>query len=98
MYTKSVTHVQNCSSVNLRLSLSEVIVAVTFAVNLSRVEQSPFQKGQLKRAFAVISRKVVGKSVQTAIPKGIMGYDQYTVPDTVTVKPTFAAFLKHLQT
>ena len=32
-------HVQNCSSFNLKLSLSVVIVAVTFAVNLSRVEQ-----------------------------------------------------------
>ena len=36
-------HVQNCSSVNLKLSLSAVIVAVAFAVKLSRVEQSPFQ-------------------------------------------------------
>ena len=27
------------------------------------------------------------------IPKGNMGYDQYTVPDTVAVKPTFVAFL-----
>ena len=76
MYTKSVMHVQNCSSVNLKLSLSAVIIAVTFALNLSRVEQSPFQEGQLKRTFAVISRKVVGKSVQTTIPKGNMGYDQ----------------------
>ena len=27
------------------------------------------------------------------IPKGIVGYDQYTVPDTVAVELTFAAFL-----
>ena len=42
-----------------------------------------------------ISRKVVGKNVQAAIPKGNMGYDQYTVPDTstVAVEPTFVAFL-----
>ena len=26
-------------------------------------------------------------------PKSIMGYDQYTVPDTVAVEPTFIAFL-----
>ena len=26
-------------------------------------------------------------------PKGNMGYDQYTVPDTVAVGPTFNAFL-----
>ena len=40
-----------------------------------------------------ISRKVVGKSVHATIPKGNMGYDQYTVPDTVAVEPTFVAFL-----
>ena len=32
--------------------------------------------------FVIISRKVVGKN---------MGHDQYTVPDTVTVEPTFVA-------
>ena len=26
-------------------------------------------------------------------PAGNMGYDQYTVPDTVAVEPTFVAFL-----
>ena len=31
------------------------------------------------------------KKVHAAIPKGNMGYDQYTVSDTVTVEPTFAA-------
>ena len=30
-----------------------------------------------------ISRNVVGKKVHATIPKGNMGYDQYTVPDTV---------------
>ena len=40
-----------------------------------------------------ISRKVVGKSVHAAIPKGKMGYNEYTVPDTVAVEPTFVAFL-----
>ena len=29
----------------------------------------------------------------TTIPKGNMGYDQYTVPDTVVVEPAFVAFL-----
>ena len=41
----------------------------------------------------VISRKVVGKNVHAAIPKRNMGYDQYNVPDTVAVEPTFVAFL-----
>ena len=41
-----------------------------------------------------ISRKVVGKNVHATIPKGNMGYDQYTrVPDTVAVEPTFVAYL-----
>ena len=40
-----------------------------------------------------ISRKVVGKNVHATIPKGNMGHDQYTVPDTVAVEPTFVAFL-----
>ena len=26
------------------------------------------------------------------IPKGSMGYEQYAVPDTVAVEPTFVAF------
>ena len=49
-------------------------------------------------SYTAISRKVVGKNVHATIPKGNMGYDQYTVPDTVAVEPTFVAFLKHLQT
>ena len=39
-----------------------------------------------------ISRKVVGKKVHSTIPKGNVGYDKYTVPDTVAVEPAFAAF------
>ena len=31
---------------------------------------------------------VVGKNVLATIPKGNMGYAQYTVPDTVAVEPT----------
>ena len=33
------------------------------------------------------------KKVHASIPRGIMGYDQYTVSDTVAVEPTFAASL-----
>ena len=43
--------------------------------------------------YTAISRKVVGKKVHATIPKGNMGYDQYTVPDTVAVAPTIAASL-----
>ena len=31
--------------------------------------------------------------MHATIPKGDMGYDQYTFPDTVAVEPTFVAFL-----
>ena len=30
--------------------------------------------------------------MHVTIPKGNMGYDQYSVPDTVAVEPTFVAF------
>ena len=43
--------------------------------------------------YTAISRKVVGENVHATVPKGNMGYDQYTVPDTVAVEPTFFAFL-----
>ena len=36
--------------------------------------------------YTAFSRKVVGKNVHATIPKGNLGYDQYTVPDTVAVK------------
>ena len=39
--------------------------------------------------YTAISGKVVRKYVQSIIPKDNMGYDQYTVPDTVAVEPTF---------
>ena len=40
-----------------------------------------------------ISRKVVAKNVHATTPKGNMGYDQCTVPDTVAVEPTFFTFV-----
>ena len=43
--------------------------------------------------YTAISRKFHGKNVLATIPKGYMGYVQYTVPDTVAVEPTFVAFL-----
>ena len=44
--------------------------------------------------YTAISRKVVRQkfNVQATIPKGNMGYDQYTVPDTVAVETAFVAF------
>ena len=47
---------------------------------------------QKKHLFTLISRKVVGKNVHATIPKSDMGYDQYTVPDTVAVEPNLVVF------
>ena len=38
--------------------------------------------------YTAISRnRIVGENVHATIPKGNLGYDQYTVPDTVAVEP-----------
>ena len=39
------------------------------------------------------SRKVVGKNVHATVPKGNMGFDLYSVPDTVAVESSIVAFL-----
>ena len=39
--------------------------------------------------YTAISRKVVGKNVHATIPKGNMGYDQYTVPDDCSCRTCF---------
>ena len=41
----------------------------------------------------LLRETVVGKNVLATIPKGNMGYVQYTIPDTAAVEPTFVAFL-----
>ena len=43
--------------------------------------------------FTAISRQVVEKNAHATIPKGNMGYDQYTLSNTVAVEPTFVALL-----
>ena len=43
--------------------------------------------------YTAISRNCCRKNVHATIPKGYMGYVQYTVPETVAVEPTFIAFL-----
>ena len=47
----------------------------------------------LSELYTAMSRKVVGKNVHATIPKGNIGCDEYTAPDTVAVEPTFVAFL-----
>ena len=48
--------------------------------------------------YTAISRNVVGKNLHATIPNVNMDYDQYTVPDTEAVEPTFVAFFYHSQT
>ena len=43
--------------------------------------------------YTAVSREVVVKKAHVTIPKGNLGYEQYTVPGTVVVEPTFVAFL-----
>ena len=43
--------------------------------------------------YTAIPRKVVGKNVHTTIPKGNVGYDQYTVPDECSCRTYFCCFL-----
>ena len=50
-------------------------------------------QSQLPLVDTAISRKVVGKNAPATIPKGNIGYDQYTVPEIVAVEPAFVAFL-----
>ena len=42
--------------------------------------------------YTAISRKVVGKNVHATIPKGNMGYDQYTVSDVCSCRTYFCCF------
>ena len=42
--------------------------------------------------YTAISRKVVGQNVHATIPKGNMGYDQYTVPDVCSSRTYFCCF------
>ena len=52
-------------------------------------------KQYLSRLYIQLFRERLSEKMCTriAIPKGNMGYDQYTVPDTVAVEPTFVTFL-----
>ena len=43
--------------------------------------------------LCVYTERLSETNVHATIPKGNMGYEQYTVPDSAAVKPTFVAFL-----
>ena len=44
-------------------------------------------------SIQLLRERLSEKKVHATIPKGNMGYDQYTVPGTVAVEPTFVYFL-----
>ena len=46
-----------------------------------------------QNVIQLLRERLSGKKVHATIPKGNMGYDQYTVPGTVAVELTFVAFL-----
>jgi len=50
------------------------------------------QGKKLTWLYTAISRKVVGKNVHATIPKGNMGYDQYTVPDDCSCRTYICCF------
>ena len=47
---------------------------------------------QVESVYTATSRKVVGKNVHATIPKGNMGYGQYTVPDQLSCRTYFCCF------
>ena len=55
-------------------------------------------EGLIDICLQLFRERLSEKTVHATIPKGNMGYDQYTVPDTAAVEPSFVYFLKHSQT
>ena len=47
---------------------------------------------RLKQMYTAISRKVVAKTVHSTIPKGNMGYDQYTCSRHCSCRTYFCCF------
>ena len=70
----------------------EIPTAAAFTAVLNRSREWPCGQVGPKQLFTAISRKVVGKNVHATIPKGNMGYNQYTVPGIVAVEPSFVVF------
>ena len=56
------------------------------------VKKSPGHDS-LTLSIQLFRERLSEKNVHAIIPKGNMGYVQYTAPDTVAVEPTLVAFL-----
>ena len=48
---------------------------------------------QTRVYIQLLRERLLEEKVHATIPKGNMGYDQYTVPGTVAVESTFVDFL-----
>ena len=68
-----------------------------FNLKTTRREKTQRMKLNCSRVFVqyiqLFRERLFAKHVHGTIPKGNMRYDQYSVPDTVAVEPTFVAFL-----
>ena len=92
-----------CTSYNIPLPKSRFNAVCKGSSSFTVTKRLSFLRGfddtnHSKKGFVgtlqentVISRKAVGINVHSTLPKGNMGYDQYTVPDTAAVEPTFVA-------
>ena len=59
-------------------------------------EKCPYCEGFPKKwldCIQLFRERLSEKNVQATIPKGNMGYDEYTVPDTVALESTFVVFV-----
>ena len=62
-------------------------------VGICRVRYFDSVRDYLLSGIQLFRERLSEKKVHATIPKGNIGYDQYTVPDTVAVEPAFVAFL-----
>ena len=67
----------------MQASTRGAVNSITFTATCGR---------KLCTGYTAISRKVVGKNVHSTTQKGIMGFDQHTVPHSVAIKRTVLFF------
>ena len=76
--------------------LLDIEVLVIVGLNSDALQGCSCPEGQaLMDLYIQLFREngLSGKNVHATIRKGNIGYDQYTVPDSVAVESTFVAFL-----
>ena len=81
LYLKLLINVENANQ-SCKLFDNNAAVEINCKFSLLQYLYSYFEKG-------------CRKYVHATIPKGNMGYDQYTVPDIVAVEPSIVVFVQH---